>query len=103
MLSCDAAAFGGDPTDGASKQCFCEPNPDLQPYVCAAHGEDCSCPRDSIVLFGRQTNKKNPGAIANYKQAVRSKWTAAFMENRESIKCDSSSFDGVDPLPASAK
>jgi len=102
MLSCDDAALT-NPAGDAPKQCFCEPNPSPQPYSCAEHGGDCSCPKDSIVVYGALNHPKKAGKLAKYKNAIHSHWTAAFMGNRDSIKCDSSSFGGVDPLPAASK
>mmetsp|Transcript_11701 Transcript_11701/g.17764 ORF Transcript_11701/g.17764 Transcript_11701/m.17764 type:complete len:90 (+) Transcript_11701:690-959(+) len=77
QLSCDVNALGANPTDGAAAQCFCEPDPKNQPAVCAGQGEDCSCPKDSTVLFGAQQNPKAPGKAATWKHASHLPWTAA--------------------------
>ena len=67
--------------------------------MCAEEGGNCSCPKGSIVFFGRKESAKNPGAHARYKEVKLDKWTGVQLSEGNSLKCDSSSFDGVDPLP----
>jgi len=104
LLSCDAATFGSDPAAGHPKQCFCEPKPDKnQARVCGNEGDTCSCPKGSMVLYGRKESKKVPGAHATYSEARHDSWTGIQLTTQNSIKCDTNTFDGVDPLPGVSK
>ncbi len=104
MLACDSKTFGNDPAVGHVKQCFCEPKPEKKTArVCAEEGGDCSCPRGNVVVYGRHESLKNPGGHAHFGEALLQGWTGLQVAKADHVKCDSTAFEGVDPLPGVKK
>lgn len=94
-----------DPFPKVDKQVWCERrNANKQGLAlsyCANEGETCHCPAGSVVQFGKKFDQakdwKNPMSVNN------GNYTLNDMNDTNSIKCDSSSFEQINPLMGTPK
>ena len=52
-VTCENAAFGGDPEPGVAKSCFCRWKPQISEIdLCANEAEYASCKCTGVIYFG---------------------------------------------------
>jgi hypothetical protein len=58
-VTCNSGTFGGDPTPGYHKQCFCETGALVQKVLkCGDEGEDCQCSSGNIFFGAAVVDEK---------------------------------------------
>jgi len=96
-MTCKHTSFGlkEDFFPETEKRCWCEWEPIHDIHLCAYEGGDCLSKGN--VYFMLDDGKKDFYTQSN------GDWTTNSVNNTASIKCDSSSFEGIDPQPGQKK
>lgn len=97
---------------GKQTQCFCEQQPEYAPYKCAEENEECQCQTGNQVMFMKKFGEKSSddnqdsemtNQIMNFFDSQLYPFTLKVSKGKGEIKCNSQSFDNVDPNPGHAK
>lgn len=81
-------------------QCWCEPEKQYTPSVCAEDGDDCMC--NGVVFYMKKM--QTPIRSTDFYSALMSAaYTLQQANNTRHVQCTKSTFEDVNPLPGEDK
>lgn len=82
------------------KQCFCEYKPAYNPTKCGDENEPCTC--NGHVWFMQQ--KTSDDKTSSWVDGINNYYTVNdWNSSKKNYTCSAESFEGVDPIPGTAK
>jgi len=84
-----------------TKQCWCEPEPEYEPYHCSADGGQCSC-KNGNVFYGIK-NVPGTDRIASWDDVSVNDMAVVEANKTDYVECSPESFGDTDPQPGIEK